>query len=136
MSKLKPILPIMLMLVVIFCFYFTKITVLKFYPVVINLFFFFCFLVSNFKKKSIIQVIAEKLDGKLHSKLVRYTQKLNWVWTIVTGINFVLSVVTLYMNNTFWALYNGCISYFLVGITFFIEYPIRIWYKRRLDFEK
>lgn len=136
MSKLKPILPIMLMLVVIFCFYFTKITVLKFYPVAINFFFFACFLLSNFKKKPVIQIIAEKLDGELPLKLVLYTKKLNWIWTVVTGINFILSVVTLYVNNTFWALYNGCVSYFLVGITFLVEYPIRIWYKRRLKLEK
>ena len=136
MAKIKTIFPIILMLIVIFCFYFTKITALKFYPVIINLFFFMCFLFSNFRKKSIIQLIAEKIDGELPVELVLYTQKLNWVWTVVTGINFFLSVVTLFLNNTFWALYNGCISYFLVGMTFLIEYPIRIWYKRRLGFEK
>ena len=136
MARLKPILPILLMLIVIYCFYFTRITVLKFYPILINLFFFICFFVSNFKNKTIIQIIAEKIDGNLPFKLVLYTKKLNWVWTIITGINLILSFITLFRNNKFWALYNGCISYFLVGITFLVEYPIRIWYKRRLNFEK
>lgn len=136
MAKTKAILPIILMSIIILCFYFTKLTALKFYPIAVNFFFFSLFFISNFKHKPVIQIIAEKIDGGLPNKLIIYTRRLNYVWSVVTGINLLFSILTLYTNNTFWALYNGCLSYFLIGTTFLIEYPIRIWYKRRLGLER
>ena len=133
MSKLKALLPITVTLVVILLFYYTKITTLKFYPIIVNFVFFAVFFYSCFKGKPIIQKIAETIDGKLHPKIIIYTRNLNYICTIITGINFTLSVITLYMNNTFWALYNGCISYFIIGAVFLIEYPVRIWYKGKIS---
>ncbi len=131
-KRLKPLFPIMITLTVIGVFYYTRLNSLKFYPVLMNFVFFMLFFISSFQEETVIQKIAQKLDGELIPELVNYTRNLTYIWVVITGINLSMSILTLFYSNKIWALYNGFISYCLIGLTFAIEYPIRLWYKRKV----
>ncbi len=135
MKKLKSFLPIIFTLVVICCFYYTKQASLKLYPVLMNFVIFMIFFISSFQEETVIQKIAQKLDGDLTDEIIIYTRNLTYIWAVITFINLLISFVTLFMSNKIWALYNGVISYCIIGLTFMIEYPIRVWYKRKVGFK-
>ncbi len=132
MKKIKTLFPIIISLCVIGGFYYTKLNSLKLYPVLMNFVYFMLFFISLFQEKSFIQRIAQRIDGELVPEIIDYTRNLTYVWTCVTGFNLFMSLLTLFYSNKVWAIYNGCISYCLIGLTFIIEYPIRIWYKRKV----
>lgn len=56
---------------------------------------------------------------------MRYTRNLTYVWAGFTFLNFLISFATVFASEKIWALYNGFISYFLVGTFFIIEYIVR-----------
>lgn len=134
MTKLlRFILPICVMLFVIAIFHYTKCNFLKYYPVIINLSFFLLFFCSSFMKETIIQKMAKLIEPDIKPKALEYTKKLTYVWAIFTFCNFLISLCTVFLSEKIWALYNGCISYILVGGFFAIEYIIRINFKRKYD---
>ncbi len=115
------------MLAVIGVFYFSKIELLKLYPILANLFIFLIFFVSIFQKETIIQKIAKKCEGgELDSFTLTYTRNLTYVWCVFLAINVLLAIITAFMSDKIWMLYNGCISYILLGIFFLVEYIIRV----------
>ena len=135
MKKLKSLVPIVFTLAIIGCFYYTRQASLKLYPVLMNFVFFMIFFISSFQEETVIQKIAQKLDGDLTEEITAYTRNLTYIWVVITFINLLISFLTLFMSNRIWALYNGMISYFIIGLTFAIEYPIRCWYKRKVGFK-
>lgn len=132
MKRLQSILPITVTMTVIYTFLHTGCTLLKYYPVCMNFFFFSLFTITAFQKETLIQKIAKKIDGDLTEDFEDYTRKLSYIWILVTFTNFVMSFSTLFLSDKIWALYNGCISYFLIGLVLMVEFPIRMIYKRRL----
>jgi len=128
---LKFILPFLFTFFVIAVFFFTKIQAVKFYPVLMNFIFFCVFFSSIFAKETVIQKIARFTDGKLDEPVFTYTKNLTYVWIVFLFINFLISLRSLFMSDEFWALYNGCISYILVGIMFGSELIVRYFFKKR-----
>ncbi|MBQ9245132.1 hypothetical protein IJ182_02565 [bacterium] len=96
-----------------------------------NFFIFSVFFASLFQKETIIQKFAKILDGMLTDKTAEYTRKLTYVWCIFLFCNFVFSVITIFLSDKIWILYNGFISYVLIGILFAVEYIIRIIFRKR-----
>jgi len=131
LKKFKGLIPVLFTLIVIAFFYFTKITALKFYPPTVNFCIFLLFFLSIFSKETIIQKFARMTDGELSPSLVNYTRKLTYVWSIFLFINFSIALATVFLPDKFWILYNGFISYILLGMFFAIEYLIRIFFKRK-----
>ena len=130
-SLIKAILPFIGMFAVIFVFHFTKFSVLKLYPPFVNFCFFIVFFLSIFQEKTIIQKIALASEPDANSNVMRYTRNLTYIWSAFMFINFIISVFTVFMNEKIWALYNGFISYMLVGTFFIIEYIVRMNFKRK-----
>lgn len=62
---------------------------------------------------------------------LKYTRNLTYIWAIFTFLNFLVSIYTIFLPKEIWVLYNGFISYFLVGLIFIIEYIVRINFKRK-----
>ena len=64
-------------------------------------------------------------------------KKLSYVIGIVFAVfmflNFIAASVTIFLPYKIWAVYNGFISYLLVGGFFVIEYIIRLIFKRKYD---
>lgn len=127
----KAIVPVIFTLSVILLFKITGLSSLKIYPPLMNFLFFAVFFVSLFSKETVIQRIARKMDGKLEEPVWTYTKNLTYIWVIFLFVNFSVSVVSMFLSDNFWLLYNGFISYFLVGMMFIVEYPVRKSFKKR-----
>lgn len=133
LKKIKSIIPFFITICVVLLFHFSKIYVLKFYPVFVNFFIFCIFFSSIFCKETIIQKIAKKMDGKLTDFSRNYTRKLTYVWCIFLFINLSISIATIFMTEKIWELYNACISYIALGVMFGVEYIIRIILRKKYD---
>ena len=114
---------------VILIFHFTRFNGLKIYPVAVNFSIFLMFFMSIFQKETVIQKFAKMTEGELTEPVKIYTRNLTYIWCIFLLIQFILSVVTCFMSDTVWMIYNGFLSYVFLGIFFAIEYTIRIIFR-------
>lgn len=133
LKKLKAIIPVLGTVCVVLLFHFSKIYVLKFYPVIVNSFIFCVFFSSVFCEETIIQKIAKKMDGELTDFSRNYTRKLTYVWCIFLFVNLSISFATVFMSPKVWELYNACISYIALGVMFGVEYIVRIILRAKYD---
>ena len=132
-NRIKAILPVLITVLVIVLFHYTQWLFVKFYPVVVNFSLFMMFFVTSFHKETVIQRFAKIIEPDIKPKALEYTRKLTYIWAGITFLNFLISLATVYMSEKVWALYNGCISYILIGLIFAIEYVVRINFKRKHD---
>ena len=116
---------------VIALFHYTQLFFVKFYPVCANLTVFLVFFCSLFAKETVIQKFAKMVDGELSENALKYTRNLTYIWCVLTFFNFVVSLVTVFLSEEIWALFNGLISYILIGTLFFVEYIIRTVLKKK-----
>lgn len=131
MKKLKHITPILITLCVVFLFYIKRIVLLKYYPPICNFVIFMVFFISLFTKETIIQKFARGCGDKLDPPAFKYTRNITYIWAVFTFINFCISVWTIFLSDNIWMIYNGCISYILVGLLFGVEYIVRINLQKR-----
>lgn len=125
--KFKFLLPFLLTLTVIVIFHYTQFFAVKLYPVMANLTVFLVFFISVFSKETVIQKFARALEGKELDDFTRiYTRRLTYVWCVFMFTNLTISIVSVFLSEHFWAIYNGCISYIAIGTMFAVEYIIRI----------
>lgn len=129
--KLKLFVSILITLFVILLFHYTQIFIVKFYPVCANLTVFLVFFISCFKEETVIQKFARAIEGKLSDAALKYTRVLTYIWAGLTFFNFVISFISVFISTKIWALYNGLISYLLIGTLFFVEYIVRIILKKK-----
>ena len=130
-DKIKLTAPVVFTLCLVTIFYFKRYILIKYYPPVMNGFIFSVFFISLFCKETVIQKIARIREGGLNEKISEYTRNLTYVWCVFLFINFLISILTIFLSDRIWIIYNGFVSYFLVGLMFVIEYPIRLAFKRR-----
>ncbi len=105
----------------------------KFYPVSINIFLLLSFGITLLRPPSMIFRLASMQDEKVRSsegeerlKIERYCRKVTMVWIAFLVINGLTAVFTaLFASHFFWALYNGMISYILIGVIFLGEFIVR-----------
>ena len=133
MSKLKFLFPIFIMLLVILIFHYTNWIVAKYYPVIVNFVLFCIFFGSTFSEETVIQKMAKLMEPNIKPKALEYTRKLTYIWSIFMLANFFISLATVFMSEKVWAIYNGFLSYMLVGVFFIIEYMVRINFKKKYD---
>ncbi len=133
MSKLKFLFPIFIMLLVILIFHYTNWIVAKYYPVIVNFVLFCIFFGSTFSEKTVIQKMAKLMEPNIKPKALEYTRRLTYIWSIFMLANFFISLATVFMSEKVWAIYNGFLSYMLVGVFFIIEYMVRINFKKKYD---
>jgi uncharacterized membrane protein len=102
---------------------------LKLYPVVISFSFFSVFIYSIFKPPTVITLVASARD-KLTENAVIYTRKVTLVWCFFFIINGLIALWTVFQSDEYWTLYNGIISYILMGILFACEWLVRRNFKK------
>lgn len=129
--KQKLLLSFCITVLVICLFHFTKLFFVKFYPICANLTVFLVFFISLFSKETVIQKFAKAVDGELSENALKYTRNLTYIWCVLTFFNFAVSLATVFMKEEIWALFNGLISYLLIGTLFFVEYIIRTILKKK-----
>ena len=97
-----------------------------FYPVIASIFAAACFIASSFSSRCLIERIALKMEADIPEQALSYCRKVNLGWSIFLLANalIALSLASIEQINN-WALYNGFISYLLIGIFFLLEFIIR-----------
>jgi uncharacterized membrane protein len=110
---------------------------MKFYPAVMSFSLFFVFLRSLIKSQAIITVIAEKISKEpLPQAAVEYTGYVTIAWCIFFALNSLVAVYTVFFSTlAVWTLYNGLISYLIIGTLIIVEFPIRLLVKKRAVIE-
>ena len=100
---------------------------LKLNPVIISVSVLFAFSYTLIKPPSMIETFARLQDKNLPDKAVPYCRKITVIWCIFLSFNSLAALYTaLYTDMKTWTLYNGLISYLLMGVLFAGEYLYRI----------
>lgn len=145
----KPLVSSVLLLTAgLFCFFTQKTIFLKFYAVVISVLFLAVFGSTLFLEPNIIfrfATLADKsIKGSSYENQVKnYCKKVTIVWCCFFILNGSISVCTAFadkiipgidedMANTIWSVYNGGISYVLMGLLFAVEFIIRKMVDRKM----
>lgn len=100
---------------------------LRFYPVLISFSFFIIFFTSLYYPPPIIERFARLQHPNLPEQGIRYTRRVTKVWCVFFMLNGLTAIATaLWSSFAFWSLYNGFISYIIMGLLMAIEYGVRI----------
>ena len=98
----------------------------RLYPVAIDAVFFLVFFISLFTHKPLVERIARATGHEFGPQSVLYTRRVTWVWSGVLLANTLIALYTaLYTSMATWTLYNGLLSYLLIGTVFLAEYLVR-----------
>ena len=98
----------------------------KAYPVLMSLCFASAFGFSLLHPPSLAEIFARRTQPEMTDEAVRYTRKVSAVWFGFLLINAGLSLATaLHGDLALWTLYNGIISYILMGLLFAGELLVR-----------
>lgn len=99
---------------------------LKLYPVGVNLLLAVLFGASLVYPPPVIERIARLSDPDLPAQGVAYTRTVTKVWLAFFVVNGALALATaLWASDAVWTLYNGLISYCLIGILGGTEWLVR-----------
>ncbi len=106
---------------------------LQMYPVLVSAIFLSVFGYSLISPPPIIERIARLSEPDLPPSAIIYTRRVTQVWCLFFIINGSISLGTVFLASpTVWYLYNGVVSYLLIGLLFGAEYLVRLRFKRRL----
>jgi uncharacterized membrane protein len=108
-------------------------TPLLYYPVIVNGVLLALFLSSLFKPPTVIERFARLGKTPLPEEGVRYCRSVTKWWCAFFLCNGGVSLWTVVMGDLkVWSVYNGGISYLLIGVMFGVEYLIRQRVQRRV----
>ncbi len=105
--------------------------ILTFYPALVNLFFLVLFGHTLFKGPSMVYRFATLKDKSIaispyRKKIAAYCRNVTLVWCCFFIVNGSIALMSVFGDSyRFWALYNGCIAYILMGLLFSGEYIVR-----------
>ena len=103
----------------------------KAYPVLVSLVIASFFGLSLIYPPSLVEQIARLTEPDLPPGGVIYTRKVTIVWLIFLLANACISAATaLFGNLAQWTLWNGLLSYILMGILFMGEWIFRSRFRR------
>ena len=129
------------------CFLTDEAIFLKLYPVAINLIFLVFFGSTLFRGPNMIfrfATLADKsVKGSFHEKKVEnYCRKVTVIWCIFFILNGTVAILTVFAGKIFgitpenadkvWSLYNGGISYILMGFLFAAEFIVRKFVDKKM----
>ncbi|WP_410012868.1 hypothetical protein [Sodalis sp. C49] len=99
---------------------------LLWYPVMMNLLMLLLFGASLLSRASVVERLARLRRPRLPPRAIAYTRRVTQAWCLFFMINGGVALFTcLYGNMSLWALYNGVISYLLMGLLMGTEWIIR-----------
>ncbi len=105
--------------------------ILTFYPALVNLFFLVLFGHTLFAGPSMVYRLATLKDkiiaiSPYRKKIAAYCRNVTLVWCCFFIVNGSIALMSVFGDSyRFWALYNGCIAYILMGLLFSGEYIVR-----------
>lgn len=99
---------------------------IKLYPVAVNAFMLAMFASTIVRPPSAIERLARLSEADLPQVAVVYTRKVTLVWCAFFLINGCIALYTvLWGTDAQWTLYNGAISYVLMGVIAAVEWLVR-----------
>ncbi|MCW5320993.1 hypothetical protein D5039_07400 [Verminephrobacter aporrectodeae subsp. tuberculatae] len=99
---------------------------LKLYPVGVNAILLVIFAASLVYPPSAIERLARLREPDLPPAAVAYTRRVTQLWCVFFVLNGAVACVTaLWASNAVWTLYNGFISYCLIGVLMAAEWLVR-----------
>ena len=105
---------------------------LKFYPVIVSGGLLLLFAASLFAEQSIVERLARLQDKNLSKNAIKYTKKVTVCWCAFFIINAsIATYIALWENDEVWVLYNGLISYVLMGTLAAGEWIVRQKFKKK-----
>lgn len=106
---------------------FNSVEGLRLLPVAINAACLAVFAFTLRRPPSMIERFARLVHPDLDARGVRYTRRVTQVWCLFFIGNGAMALYTALAGSTAqWALYNGLVSYVLMGLLFGIEYLVRL----------
>ncbi|WP_108652854.1 COG4648 family protein [Dongshaea marina] len=103
-----------------------------FYPVVVNAILLLAFAQTLIRPPSMIERFARTMDPDFPDRAIPYTRKVTWIWCCFFICNGSIALYTaLFSSLKTWSLYNGLISYLIMGAIFAIEFAVRLHLKKR-----
>ena len=102
-----------------------------YYPVLVNIIMLSVFTYSLFKPPSMVEHFARLQTPDLPPEGIVYTRKITKIWCAFFVLNGAISLSTIQMSIEYWTLYNGLISYILIGSLLAGE-----WLYRKIVIEK
>jgi len=107
---------------------------LKFYPVFVNAALLTIFASSLLSPPTVIERLARLKEPNLSPQACDYVRHVTQVWCVFFALNGTVALITaLWASARVWMLYNGFVSYILMGLLFTGEFLVRRRFKRRYD---
>ncbi len=107
---------------------------IRLYPVIVSLTLAGIFGLTMVRPPPMIERFARLRDPHLDAFALRYTRTLTAVWIGFFLLNAAIAGWTVVAGSLEqWTLYNGLISYLLIGLLFFGEWPVRRVIRRRAE---
>ncbi|MBZ6390612.1 hypothetical protein [Pantoea dispersa] len=99
---------------------------LLWYPVVVNGLLLLLFAASLFSPMPLVERLARLREPQLPPRAVRYTRRVTQVWCGFFIFNGSVALTTCLLSHIrLWTLWNGCISYVLMGALMGGEWLLR-----------
>ena len=105
----------------------------KFYPVLVSVGLLCVFLWSLRFPPTVIERLARLKEPDLPPFGVVYTRNVTRLWCGFFAINAGIATATVYADDWIWTLYNGFISYLLMGLLFVGEWLFRQYHRSQHD---
>lgn len=125
--QITSVLPaIALLLIAILAILHNSKNVLHVYPVLVSACMLIIFGLSLFWPPPIAERIARLSEPNLDATGVRYTRRVTQIWCVFFFANGIVASWTVFLGNEeVWMLYNGLISYLLMGVLMAGEWLVR-----------
>ncbi|OGB23133.1 MAG: hypothetical protein A3I66_09005 [Burkholderiales bacterium RIFCSPLOWO2_02_FULL_57_36] len=105
---------------------------LKLYPVLVSAVMLAVFGYTLVKPPSMVERFARMREPDLPPAAIGYTRRVTQVWCGFFAINGAIALSTaLWASPAVWSIYNGVVSYLLMGLLFGGEFLTRLYFKRR-----
>ncbi|MBI1359106.1 MAG: hypothetical protein GC155_02355 [Alphaproteobacteria bacterium] len=105
---------------------------MRLYPVLMNLAMLSAFALSLVRPPTMIERFARVFEPDLPEAGVRYTRTVTWIWCAFFVLNGSIALWTaLEASLATWALYNGLVSYSMMGLLLGGEFLVRGPVRRR-----
>ena len=106
---------------------------LLYYPVLVSLLLLLLFARSLWQPQTLIERLARLQDPQLPPEAIRYTRRVTQVWCGFFVVNGTLALGTILLGDmALWSLYNGLLSYLLMGTLMGGEWLLRRRLQARL----
>lgn len=104
--------------------------ILLYYPVLVTLCALF-FFAQSLTTTPMIERFARLAHPDLPAEGVLWCRRVTQVWCGFFLLNASIALWTTTQSQAIWTLYNGCISYILMGVLFVGEYLLRLRAQKR-----